>query len=240
MPPHLYSEDLKARIPILHYIQHYTVKDICTILGVRKSLVYKTLSFHRLHGLTSNPFTRTHTAPRLLDQFDLEFIRILLARQPCIYLDEIQLELHQRRGIKASIPTISRTLRRMSVTHKAISVKALERNEMKRASYMNHIGLIAPDPNMLMFMDESAKDERTSGRRYGWSLVGTRCVQRRVFIRGKRYSILPVLTLDGIIAYDIIEGSVTSERFAQFLRDMVVCLFIPIHSNNSNSRFSCL
>ncbi|KAG1850454.1 hypothetical protein F4604DRAFT_1495438, partial [Suillus subluteus] len=33
------------------------------------------------------------------------------------------------------------------------------------------------------------------------------------------YSILPILTLDGIIAYDIIEGPVTSERFAQFLRE---------------------
>ncbi|KAG2112370.1 uncharacterized protein F5147DRAFT_527949, partial [Suillus discolor] len=31
--------------------------------------------------------------------------------------------------------------------------------------------------------------------------------------------ILPILTLDGIIAYDIIEGPVTSERFVQFLRE---------------------
>ncbi|KAJ8587036.1 hypothetical protein M405DRAFT_697948, partial [Rhizopogon salebrosus TDB-379] len=34
-----------------------------------------------------------------------------------------------------------------------------------------------------------------------------------------RYSILPILTLNGIIAYDIIEGPVTSERFVQFLRE---------------------
>ncbi|KAF8833341.1 hypothetical protein BDN67DRAFT_917217, partial [Paxillus ammoniavirescens] len=34
-----------------------------------------------------------------------------------------------------------------------------------------------------------------------------------------RYSILPTLTLDGIIAYDIIEGSVTGEHFIQFLKD---------------------
>ena len=36
-------------------------------------------------------------------------------------------------------------------------------------------------------------------------------------VRGRCYSILPVLTLDGLIAWDIIEGSVTSERFVQFL-----------------------
>ncbi|KAG2112036.1 uncharacterized protein F5147DRAFT_572829, partial [Suillus discolor] len=33
------------------------------------------------------------------------------------------------------------------------------------------------------------------------------------------YLILPILTLDGIIAYDIIEGSVMSERFMQFLQE---------------------
>ncbi|KZP19646.1 hypothetical protein FIBSPDRAFT_697513, partial [Athelia psychrophila] len=35
------------------------------------------------------------------------------------------------------------------------------------------------------------------------------------------YSILPILTLDGIITYNIIEGSVTSERFLEFLRELL-------------------
>jgi hypothetical protein len=38
----------------------------------------------------------------------------------------------------------------------------------------------------------------------------------------KRLSILPVLTLDGIITYDIIPGSVTLAWFLQFLRELVV------------------
>ncbi|KAF8837048.1 hypothetical protein BDN67DRAFT_909949 [Paxillus ammoniavirescens] len=42
-----------------------------------------------------------------------------------------------------------------------------------------------------------------------------------------RYSILPALTLDGIIAYDIIEGSVTGERFIQFLKDHVMPFTTP-------------
>ena len=43
------------------------------------------------------------------------------------------------------------------------------------------------------------------------------------FICGQRFSILPVLTLDGIIAHDIIPGSVTSNLFVKFLREHVVC-----------------
>ncbi|KIK35733.1 hypothetical protein CY34DRAFT_53568, partial [Suillus luteus UH-Slu-Lm8-n1] len=41
------------------------------------------------------------------------------------------------------------------------------------------------------------------------------------------YSILPILTLDGIITYDIIEGPVTSERFIQFFREHVLPLTNP-------------
>ncbi len=88
---------------------------------------------------------------------------------------------------------------------------------------MNQIADQVPDPNMLMFGDEASKDERTLARIWGWSLRGTRCIQRKCFVRGRQFSILPILTLNGIIAYDVIEGSVTSEWFVQFLRELVVC-----------------
>ncbi|KAJ7190311.1 hypothetical protein GGX14DRAFT_326719, partial [Mycena pura] len=73
--------------------------------------------------------------------------------------------------------------------------------------YMNKIADLVPDPNMLMFVDEAAKNDRTTGRPKGRSLVGKRCFQRRPFVRGQRFSILPVLTLDGIVTHDIIKGT---------------------------------
>jgi hypothetical protein len=120
------------------------------------------------------------------------------------------------------VPTLTRALRRLQFTHKDVSGKALERNERHRAIYMNRIAEIVTDPDQLMFGDEASKDERTSNRRKGWSRRGVRCIQRKCFVRGKRYSLLPIITLDGIIAHDVIEGSVTSERFVEFLRELVV------------------
>ena len=38
---------------------------------------------------------------------------------------------------------------------------------------------------------------------------------------------LPILTLDGIVVYNIIEGSVTAEKFLQFLCGLVVSLHLP-------------
>ena len=222
MPPYI-SNDLKGRIPALHYEQGYSVKKICQLLNIKKTLAYETLKLHRKFGVPYNPHARQRgLRPRCLTSTDISFVRALLNQQHTIYLDEIQEQLLSRRGVKVSIPTLTRTLRRLHFTNKDVSGKALERNERDRAIYMNRIAELVPNPDMFMFGDEASKDERTSNRRRGWSRRGTRCVQRKCFVRGKRFSILPIITLDGIIAHDIIEGSVTTEKFVDFLRELVV------------------
>lgn len=222
MPPHSVSRDIKARIPVLHYTLGYSAKEICRLLGIKKSLVYKTLAHWRSEGLTYNLNARKPSRRRNLTATDLSFIRSLLSQRHTIYLDEIQEQLLIRRHVEVSLATITRTLRRLDYTHKDVAGRALERNTELRALYMNHMADMVIDPNQLMFGDEASKDERTSARRKGWSLRGSRCIQRKAFIRGRRFSILPILTLDGIIAYDIIEGSVTSDRFVEFLRELIV------------------
>jgi hypothetical protein len=41
----------------------------------------------------------------------------------------------------------------------------------------------------LIFLDESAKDDRTISRRYGYSEINTRAIKKVAFIRGKRYTL---------------------------------------------------
>jgi hypothetical protein len=100
---------------------------------------------------------------------------------------------------------------------------------------MNKITDEVADPNMLMFVDEAACNKKISARTRGWSLMGKRCMQRQCFGRGQRFSILPILTLDGIITYDIIPGSVTSERFLQFLHELVVRAYVYTFGCISNT-----
>ena len=59
----------------------------------------------------------------------------------------------------------------------------------------------------MIFIDESAKDERSLSRFYGYAPVNTRAQKKVVFVRGKRYTLLPALSLDGFIAMDIFKGS---------------------------------
>jgi transposase len=222
MPRKTISRDLKVRVLILFYEQHFSVKKTCGILAIKKSLAYKTLEFHHTYGTAYNPHARRYGQRRSLAVTDMAFIYNLLEQRHCTYLDELQTELFSRRGVWCSTPTLLRTLRRLHFSQKCVTTKAIERNDLQRSHFMLRIGQDILDPSMLMFIDEAAKNERTTGRKCGWSLKGRRCIQRRVFICGQQWSILPVLTLDGIITYDIIPGSVTSRGFYQFLHDHVV------------------
>jgi len=79
-------------------------------------------------------------------------------------------------------------------------------------------------PEQLIFLDESAKDERTPCRQYGYSPRNKRAIKKVVYIRGTRYTILPAMSLDGIIALDIMQGSCNKERFFNFILAKVVSL----------------
>jgi len=90
-----------------------------------------------------------------------------------------------------------------------------------RADYIYTIGT-EYQVEQLIFLDESAKDERTLSRHYGYSFKNQVVSQKVVFLRGVRYTILPALTLDGFIACDIMKGSCSKERFCTFVLSQVV------------------
>ena len=103
--------------------------------------------------------------------------------------------------------------------------KAIERNELLRGAFIASIGQYRTD--QLVFMNKSSKDDRTMICLYGYSKVNSRASKKIVFIRGKRYTILPALTEQGIIAVDIMEGSCTKQRFKEFVVSQIVStLFI--------------
>ncbi len=216
------STDLKARIPVLFLDQGRSVAEICEILGVAKSMVYQTLAYIREYGTLQNPLARRGGRPRILTGEHIEFIRTLLDEKPTLYLDEIQDNLARTFGISVSLATLVRTLRRIRYSSKAVVKAAAERDELLRAAYMNRIAVEVSDPSMLMFGDESAVDQRAAIRKRGWAPMASRCVQRSCFIRGQRYSLLPILTIDGLVTFKVFEGSVTTDRFVEFLREFVV------------------
>ena len=71
----------------------------------------------------------------------------------------------------------------------------------------------------------SAKDNRSLSRFYKYSPQNIRACKKVVFIREKRYTILPALTLDGFVAVDIFKEACDKKRFIDFILSQVVCKY---------------
>ncbi|KIJ65311.1 hypothetical protein HYDPIDRAFT_89305 [Hydnomerulius pinastri MD-312] len=54
-----------------------------------------------------------------------------------------------------------------------------------------------------------------------WAPIGSRARRRDFFVRGKRYSILPAISLDGVLHLDVRNESWTGETFYQFIEGLL-------------------
>lgn len=121
-----------------------------------------------------------------------------------------------------------------------ITKLAIERNQELRAQFLYDVGIFSAD--QFVFVDESSIDRRTTQRHYGWAQKGERAVMHGNFVRGDRwavtrrlkavqwywrilylarYSLLPALSLNGIIHLRIFEGSVNGTGFLSFITQLL-------------------
>jgi transposase len=139
----------------LHYEQGYSIKKICQLLNIKKTLAYETLKLYQKFGVPYNPHARQQgLCPHCLTTTDLSFIHALLDPRHTVYLDEIQEQLLSRCGVKVSISTLMHTLRQLHFTNKDILGKALKHNDCDHVIYI-HIAELVPNPDM--FMTRQAK-----------------------------------------------------------------------------------
>ena len=121
----------------------------------------------------------------------------------------------------------------------------MEQDEDDCAAYQLIIGTYY-EPRQLVFIDESAFDGHVSHHAYAWVHTGGCARKWDFFIRGKqcvthvvglaqncllfsslnwyvllRYSILPVLSLDEIIALDVIDRPFTAFIFNKFIKGLL-------------------
>ena len=87
--------------------------------------------------------------------------------------------------------------------------------------------------DQLVFCDESASNERTLDRKRGWAPKGLLCRVAWNSKRSKRWSILPAITLEGYLTYDILHGGYTTAHFNNFIRTKVLPRMNPFPAPRS-------
>ena len=89
------------------------------------------------------------------------------------------------------------------------------------------IQLAGWEANQLVFIDDSAVNEHSAHRKYGWAPIGITPHIYAPIKRSERWSILPAYTLDGFLVWEIIQGSYVTESFNEFIENKVLPIYNP-------------
>ena len=229
-PP--FSVDFRWRVVWLSLAHGKSSTTIASLMGICERTVRRYLdSFHT----TGDVLPKEHrSGPHpLLGEFEQLTLVRLISQNPTIYLYEIKEEFARLFGVSIIVSVVCKTLKRMGYTRKTIHHIALQRSEVLRAEFMANISIY--DPEMLVWTDESGCDRRHSARKYGYSLRGVPVHDHRILARGKRYSAIPVMSIEGVHDVYIAEGSVNGEKFEHFVEECLLPNLLPFDGINQRS-----
>jgi transposase len=217
MAGHL-SSALRELIIAWYYEDHVTALNIARRARCDISTIYKVI---RRFRLTGNPHALPQGHPRyLINEQDIRYVLALLQANPALFLDELQLRLYTDRYLWVSISTISRALAQHGYSYKKLAKQAAERNAFLRACWLAQYGDIPAE--CCIWLDKSGVSDRDHFCANGWSPIGIAPVRSESFARDIRLTMIPALTVDGIIGMDIFDGGVGKPEFLQFLRQQLV------------------
>lgn len=220
MPYRRISQDLKLAAMNLYECELIPLEDLLDCVGFSKRTFYRVLKLWRETGDVVKHTHGLRGRPRLLVFDDVQFLLRLVRHRPDWFLDELTNLLQENRFISIHFTTILRELARAGYSVKRLKRIATERSEEKRAAFVYHIAEYTRE--QLGFIDETSKDERTPGRHRGRAKRGRRAMRRQFFVCGHRLSGTGLLTVDGMVTSTVVEGSMTTESFCEFLEENVV------------------
>ena len=141
-----------------------------------------------------------------------------------MYLDKLVFWLAIHHDIVISKSALHLNLKEAGLSCKLLHKIAIECDAQLHNEYMDTInGELEGDSSMLVFADETSKNDHTLAHRYGLALAGERAVFTDVFIRGQHWSLAAAISQNGYIATKVVPGSLDSFDMFDFVAEQVVC-----------------
>jgi len=176
---------------------------------------------YEVFGTLEKPMKLKPGPEKVITEEAGDYLLELLVGDADYYLEELQYQLLVEFEIYPSTSTISRYIKSRAFSRKRLQRHAAQRDSSARAAYWLEMGVFGAE--QLIFVDESAANERSAERKWGFSPRGLPATVSRTLHRSQRWSILPALTIDGYIGQTLItQGSVTGDLFYSWLRDALL------------------
>jgi len=212
------SDELKE-MALAMSLQGLTDSEVYEHTGISVRTLKRLRKTHRnAGGVSRKPVALGQL--RDLTSIQCQFLCDCVDRQPDIALAELQTELQEVCGVDASVHTVARSLQRSGYSMKTVTRPAVERNEQDREEFRRNINNHY-QPEHLVFAGESHFNRLTLRRPYAWSKRGERASKHEFQFRGVKYSMLPALSIDGLLHLEVIENAVTGEHFRHFVEGLL-------------------
>ena len=179
------------------------------------------------------PIVCNRNGTRLLSEHDELIIVGLLLDDPSLYLSEVCQRITLLSGFEVSPATVCRVIHRNGFTRKKLQRIALQRSVEYRGRYFAEIQFY--DVKQFIWVDETGSDDRDQRRKFGYSLRGEAAVSHQILHRGRRISAIAAMSTNGVVAYDLVQGTVNGQRFLEFLQGKLIPEMLPYDGENPHS-----
>ena len=142
-----------------------------------------------------------------------------------MYLDKIQTWVVISHNIRISKGSLSKLIEDVGFSYKRLHKAAVERDEDEQEHFWEWVRETLV-PEMIVAIDKSSKNDRTLYCNYGRSPSGMHATSNTQFICGDQYSLIAAMSVDGYVATWVVNGSVDSAEFFDFIVGEVVSVLL--------------
>ena len=197
------------------------VESIASRIGISRSIAFRWQSNLLKYGSIRRPGQVPLGRPHALSEADEKALLDHLLEKGWMYQDEIVEWLLEERDVTVCQSTVSNILRRNNWTRKSLYLISNRRNERLRHAYIQEMADYAADD--LIFIDESLFNEKTGWRSKAYAPIGHPARYKTDISRGKTYSILPALDIDGYLpCTGIKEGYFNRDDLLEWIQDLLL------------------
>ncbi|KAF7371777.1 Tc1-mariner class transposase [Mycena venus] len=195
---------------------------ICSTLLVSQSSLYRWAKIFDEFGAVTPPPPPIMGRPQTIELAALSAIKDIYTRHADTCLFELRWWLAIHHDIQISISALQQSLDRTGLTRKLLHKIAVEREVERRRDFLYTIQhKFSGTGREFVTIDESSKNEHDVAPRYGRAPIGMPADFEDVFVRGVCYTLVAAMGIDGYIAQRVIEGSLDSFGFFDFIVEEV-------------------
>ncbi|MBW4679690.1 MAG: IS630 family transposase [Microcoleus vaginatus WJT46-NPBG5] len=219
--PRAYSTDIRLRVSAAWQGKEGSQRQLAERFKVSLSYVQRVLGRYRQSAQVEAKRRGATVKPKI-SSAHLEVVPSLVKEQPDVLLEELRIRFAERTGIRVSVPTMHRAVKRLGLRRKK-TLYASEQ-ETPRILQMRHEfrrWLEGVDIRNLIFVDEAGVHLSLS-RLYARAIGGEPVVESNPRNKGANISLLGALSWEGLIAMMTIPGSVDTPVFLTYLREILI------------------